>query len=374
MTTITEIETRLTRALAVMPSEQSVHALDQRVARAMAAPAATHRPWARSRRSFLRPLALVAAFVFLTGTAIGAVNLLERTVGSDPTWRTAWDRAEVLGLVQTDAGLTLTLERAYADVNQVMIFMTVEGLGLPSTSDGGRAAIDWTGELRDPSGRQLTATTIGGEGAVEPDISAVLQTWVGAPDPMAGTWELIVTSAGYAGGGMVPGICTVGATEPECVNPPADAMVHGTWRFQFDLPKPVGAIASTAVSGTVDGATITVTELRVSPTMISARLALLVNGTSVAYWGTSHDFMSEMSIRHGGTTFVPNSSYHVTQDPADRGPNGDENEFYVEVGSDDATGTWHIEIPAIDYHETGENDPAKGIRVSGPWTLTVTVP
>ena len=223
--------------------------------------------------------------------------------------------------------------------------MTVEGLGLPSSSDGGRAGIDWTGELRDPSGRQLMATSIGAQGAVEPDISAVLQTWVGAPDPVAGTWELIVTSAGYDGGGMVPGICTVGATEPECVNPPADAMIDGTWRFQFELPKPVGAIATTVASETVDGATITLTELRVSPTMISARLALRVNGTSVASWSSSHDFMSEMSIRHGDATFSPNSGYHVTEEPADRGTNGDENEFYTEVGSSEATGTWQIENP-----------------------------
>ena len=373
MTTIDEIETILTRAFAVAPSADAVQVLDQRVARAMAGSATIPRRWAPSRRLFLRPLALVAAFVVLTGTVVGAMNLLERTVGSNTAFSTAWDRAEILGIERTNAGLTLTLERAYADVNQTMVFMTVEGLGAPTLGAGGQANISWTGELRDPSGRQLMATSMSGTGAVEPDMSVIVQSWAGAPAPTAGTWELIVTSAGYEGGGMVPGICTEGATEAAC-DPPADTMIDGTWRFEFDLPEPAGSVIKSDVSDTVGQGTVTLTELRVSPTMIVARLALRVDGAQVVYWSQSPDPGSSLSIRHGDTTYLPNSGYHVTQDPDDHGPDGDVNEWSADVGSVDAAGTWQIEIPAIAYHEAATSDPAMGVRLAGPWTLTVTVP
>ena len=217
------------------------------------------------------------------------------------------------------------------------------------------------------------ATSIGGTGAVEPDISVVVQTWVGAPDTEAGTWELIVTSAGYDGGGMVPGICTVGATEPECVNPPADTMIHGTWQFQFELPKPVGAVVSTAVSDTVGqghghphraASQSDHDQRQAGPARERDLRRLLVLQRRLAC-------VDPARRHHVRSRTAPTTS---RQDPADQGPHGDENEFDTEVGSDDAAGTWQIEIPAIDYHEAGENDPAKGIRVAGPWTLTVTVP
>ena len=86
---------------------------------------------------------------------------------------------------------------------------------------------------------------------------------------MAGTWELTFTSVGCSDPGFVPGECTVGATDPECVNPPANAMVDGTWQFQFALPQPGGTVVLPNVADTEGQATLTLTELRIAPTMIT---------------------------------------------------------------------------------------------------------
>ena len=112
-----EIETQLLRAVTVSPSDDGLRWLDKRIAEIVARPRPT-RVWALPRvRNLLRPLAVVAAFVILTGTVVGAMGLLERTVDISPGWRTAWDRAEVLGLRETKGDTTLTLERAYVDRN-----------------------------------------------------------------------------------------------------------------------------------------------------------------------------------------------------------------------------------------------------------------
>ena len=383
MTTHDEIEARLLRAFELSPSEDGLRRLDQRVARAIAQPTAIPYRGGQTRRMILRPLLLLAAFVLLTGAVVGGARLLDQIFESSgaPGWRIAWDRAEQLDLTATDAGVTITLVRAYADLNQVLVGFTVEGLEPAPVSDSGESApIEWRAALRDPSGRteQEWTNSLGGTYRDEPGLAAVVKTWEGAVTPMAGTWELIFTSVGYNSGGLVPGECNVGATDPQCVSPPPSAMVDGTWQFEFELPAPAGTLLSPNLTKTVGGATLTLTELRISPTMVTARIALRVAGGSVADWGPAigwGPWVHSVSIRHDGTEHPSNSSYHVTQDPDAQGPDGDVNEFYTIAGVDEATGTWEIEISEITYRAS-IYDPIEqdGIQLSGPWTLTVTVP
>lgn len=374
MTVYEDIETRLRRAVAVAPSEDGLRWLDERVGRLMAAPAVTRRRGAPTFRTFLRPLALVAAFAVVTGTVGAAMGLLDGVVeGSGPGLRTAWDRAEILGIRQTDAGVTITLERAYADLNQVVVGFTVEGLeAAPTSSAGERAPVEWVADLRDPSGRPADewATSRLGRGTDVTDLSAVLHAWEGRTAPVAGTWELTVTSVGYGAGSFSDGICTVEATDPACASPGPDSMVDGTWRFTFDLPTPAGTVVSPDVTDTAGPATVTLTELRVTPTMITSRLALRVAGSTVTSWGTAS---YRLSIRDDSTSYTSDRSYHVTQDPSDQGPNGDENELLTTAGSDQATGIWVIEIMDL-WYVSGDGGPETEIRLPGPWTLTVTVP
>lgn len=345
MSTNEEIETRLLRAVDVTPSEDGVRWLDQRVAQVMARPMPTHRRGLPTRRMFLRPLALVAAFVVLAGAAGAALGLLERIVEPTPGWRTGWDRAEILGIRQTDGGLTLTLERAYTDLNQVMVGITVEGLeALPIPTDGSRAdhILSWVTELRGPNGWAIQPGQSSNVGRIiETDLSAFIMTF-GAPPPVAGTWELTVTSVGY--GGMTGG------------------MIDGTWRFEFELPRPTGTVVSTDASDTVGQATLTLTQLRVTPTTITARIALDVAGSTVAYWSAGTGQKGE-AVRHGDT------SYDIGEETLlDASP--DENEYRTSAGSDEVAGSWEIEIPDLWYHSGDGQD----VHLAGPWTLTVTVP
>jgi len=383
MTTHDEIEARLLRAFELSPSEDGLRRLDQRVARAIAQPTAIPYRGGQTRRMILRPLLLLAAFVLLTGAVVGGARLLDQIFESSgmPAWRIAWDRAERLNVVQTDAGITITLERAYADLNQVLVGFTVEGLPeAPVTGHGEAYPIEWRAELRDPTGRTADQWATSGTGTTVADanLSAVGNFWEGAVTPVAGTWVLTFSSVGYNAGGWVSGECFVGNTDPTCDNPPPNAMIDGTWRFEFALPAPAGTVLSPHVSQTVGEATLTLTELRISPTMITARIALRVEGGTVADWGPAigwGPWVHNTSIRRDGTEYAINSSYHVTQDPDAQGPDGDVNEFYTIAGVDEATGTWEIEISEITYRAS-IYDPIEqdGIQLSGPWTLTVTVP
>ena len=82
------------------------------------------------------------------------------------------------------------------------------------------------------------------------------------------------------------------------------------------------------------------------------------------------DWQPGISIRRDGTSYPGNSSYHVTQDPHDQGPNGDENLLSTIAGSDVAAGTWEIVIYELDYRTTNSEE----IHLAGPWTFTVAVP
>ena len=383
MTMHDEIEARLIQAFELSPSEDGLRRLDQRVARAMTQPMAIPFRGLRTRRLFLRPLLLLAAFVLLTGAVVGGARLLDQIFESSgmPAWRIAWDRAEKLDLTATDAGVTITLERAYADLNQVLVGFTVEGLpAAPVTGHGEAYPIEWRAELRDPTGRTADqwATSRTGTTVADANLSAVGNFWEGAVTPVAGTWVLTFSSVGYNAGGWVSGECFVGNTDPTCDNPPPNAMIDGTWRFEFALPAPAGTVLSPHVSQTVGEATLTLTELRISPTMITARIALRVEGGTVADWGPAigwGPWVHNASIRRDGTEYAINSITHVTQDPDAQGPYGDVNEFMTIVGADAATGTWEIEFSALRYRAS-IYDPieGEGIQLPGPWTLTVSAP
>ena len=384
MTMHSEMEARLLKAFELSPSEDGLRRLDQRVAAAMARPTAIASRGFGGGRMFVRPLLVLVALLLLTGAVAGGLGLLDQLFESSgmPSWRIAWDRAERLNLVQTDAGITITLERAYADLNEVLVGFTVEGLpAAPLTGHGEAYPIEWRAELRDPTGRteEQWAST-GTRGTItDPNLSAVGNFWEGTVTPVAGTWVLTLTSIGYNAGGLVSGECYVGNTDPTCDNPPPNAMIDGTWRFEFALPAPAGTVLSPNVSETVGDGTLTLTELRISPTMVTARIALRVAGGSVANWGPAlgwGPWVHNLSIRHDGTEYASRISYHVTQDPDAQGPYGDVWEFMTIAGSDITTGSWEIKISEITYMAGNcvAPCPEQEIHLTGPWTLTVTVP
>ena len=79
-------------------------------------------------------------------------------------------------------------------------------------------------------------------------------------------------------------------------------MVEGIWQFEFALPQPAGSVVSTDQTATADDAIVTISELRISPTMITASMALRVDGETVTSWGTANDTL--VSIEGPGGTYT----------------------------------------------------------------------
>jgi hypothetical protein len=334
--------------------------IDQRVRRAMDQDT-TQRRRGLSRRSLLRPLPLFAALILVVGAVAAGLTALDRLAATTPGWQTAWDRAEVVGVDQTSKGYTLTLERAYADVNQVVVFVNMRDIPVleaPRATDGFRTDhFSLNGvDLRDPLGRHGVVMT--GTTAVDPGLAAAASSVQFQTPPTAGTYVLTVSSIGFGGDG------------PDCVSPCVADEIAGTWRFEFTLPEPAGTIASVNATDTRDGVTVTLTELRISPTMITSTIALRVDGAEVMYWAYTED---PITVRSGGTTHTVNSATHITLDPGQQGPAGDLNAFSTLSGSDTATGTWEITIPEIQLMKRG-SDSEVPIEVTGPWKLRVELP
>jgi len=364
MTSTHDVEARLTRALSFEPSADGLRSLDQRVAQIAARPAVPAGRAAQGRRFVLRPLLVLAAFVLLTGAVAAALGLLDRVIQSSGQggWHVAWENAERLDLSTTVDGVTITVERAYADINQVLTGFTVAGL--EASPDA--APLQWNVEIADPTGRSSEAWAISstGMGIEETGVSAIVQTWEGAVAPEAGTWVLTFSSVGYEGDGFVPGQCDVDSTLPECVNPPPNGMVDGVWRFEFELPKPVGAVVRTGASTSFDEATLSLPELRISPTMIGATLGLHVADKVILDWS------GEGVVRHDGTSYPFQSSVHLTQDPDQQGPQGDLNQWLTVAGVESASGTWEVELTGILFRTSDGEEGVPG----GPWIIRVTVP
>ena len=341
MTGHDDIEIRLVRAMAINPPATVLGRLDERVAAMLVAP--TVRPAPSGPRRLMRPMLLAAALALAAGAVGAAVTLIDRLAEASPGWTVAWERAEVLGLRETDGEVTLTLERAYVDLNQVMVGVSIDGLdALPAASDGSRSdhLLSWATEIRGPGGwRFQPEDSSNAARVVEGDQSAFIFTF-GSPPSVAGRWEFSVTSVGYGAG----------------------SMTDGTWDFAFELPDPEGTLVTATASKTIGDATLTLTELRISPSMLAARLRLDVGGETVVGWSASTGQEGEV-IRHGEATFqIDEETIHAST-PA-------ENRYLTASGADDAGGTWEIVIPEL-WYTTARDE---GVRVVGPWTLTVVVP
>jgi hypothetical protein len=342
MTGHDEIETRLVQAMAITPTAAIMRRMDERVAAMLAAPAV--HPTPSGARRLLRPMLLAATLALAAGAVAAAVTLIDRLAEEvSPGWATAWERAEVLDISQTDGDVTLTLERAYVDLNQVMLGVSVDGLDpLPVPGDGMRNdhMLSWVVELRGPGGWRIDPEASGDAArVVEGEESALIFTF-GSPPSVAGPWELSVSSVGYGQGNMT----------------------DGTWDFAFELPEPMGTAVTSGASDTVGDATLTLTELRIAPSTLVARIRLQVDGTTFAGWsaGTGQD--GEV-IRHGEATFqIDQETIHAATP--------EENGYLTAAGADEATGTWEVVIPELGY----TNADGEGVSLVGPWTLTVTVP
>jgi hypothetical protein len=204
------VESLLARALSFEIPADSRRTIDVRVDAAVSAEPRYRPGTARRPRLFsLTPrmfAGLAAAMILFAATAVGAGTLFSRLTDGAPLLENVWDRATDVGQSVTDAGYTVTLEKAAVDVDRIWVAVAI-------SSDRAGADDVWDMQVVDANGVAYTGGTGAGTGEVR-GASALLFGFK-VPDG--------VTPAG-------PFALEIDALDVQGVKTP------GTWHFTFDAP------------------------------------------------------------------------------------------------------------------------------------------
>lgn len=204
-----DVEAALARRLAFDLPNGTRRSIDRRVQAAIALDGRYLPPAARQRRRFAFTPRLLAglgvAAILFAGTVLAGGTLFDRLVGGIPLLESVWDRATDISLSVTDAGYTVTLEKAALDQERVWVAVSV-------TSDAGAADI-WEMHVTDANGVVLS----GGTGVGTGDVDGMTASLFGfrIPDGVTvnGPFTLEVTALDVAG-----------------------QKTPGSWLFTFDTP------------------------------------------------------------------------------------------------------------------------------------------
>lgn len=201
------VESLLTRTLFFDIPGDTRRSIDSRVEAAVAAEPRYHRARGSRRRLLTftpRMFAgLAAAMLLFAATAVAGGTLFSRLIAGAPLLENVWDRATDVGQSVTDAGYTVTLEKAAVDSDRIWVAIAI-------SSDNGSADI-WDMRVIDSTGVVFDGGTGAGTGDVRGQ-SALLFGYE-VPDG--------VTPMG-------PYVLEVTALDVQGVKTP------GTWRFAFD--------------------------------------------------------------------------------------------------------------------------------------------
>jgi hypothetical protein len=323
------LETRLADALAFEPSPTALRRIDERV-RASVARGPSRRP---SSRRFALGLAVAASALVLVAATTTLLGLYASIPGD--AYRLAWDRGQVLGLSETRDGYRVTLERAYADAGTVMLAVSVvdtEGRGHSQVGAGQIGIASAAGEVPTAFGMSFPQ-----------DEQAAANVWWFSPSmPLAS--------------GSLPVTVTVGAVSvrDDATPPPTDDgrwnpwhEVSGPWTFAFDLAVGGGVGVEPDVEAvTVDGITLDLESIVVSPTVARATFSIDGLADDVALVGTIRH--EGRVLEHGGGIVA--AGYRTLTSG---------------TGVDDPTGDWVVTVTEL----VGMTD-----RPAGPWTFRFSVP
>lgn len=317
------LEHRLASAFAVAPADGFASA-DRRIAAVTAHLDVSRRP--RRWRQLRVGLALAAAFIVLAGAAAGAMRLLDRVATGTPGIAVAWDQGVEIGQRQVHGDYAVTLARGYADINQVVLGVSVERVG-----EGGRLDAGFVTELTDPAGAILApggAPTLGAN-----DATGLAEMLTFAPTTSSdGDYTL---RAGIAGEGDEPDMA---------------------WTFRFKLPAPAGAVVRVAQTKATDNGSVDLGEVRLSPTMITASIHLEPSDGEASGWSAIGYF------KHGDQTI--DIDWGVR-----RGPSDLDQTAGTYAGTGDPAGAWTLVITEL----VGRRPDGTQVRLEGPWEFTFSV-
>ena len=348
-----DLEASLLEALAVEPTPAAAMALHERVARAMVV-GPQQRGGLGGIRSALgvrsrslsgrqRAGLLLAAILILGGAGRGLLGMYESMVGPAGGWRTAWDRATVVGASQTVDGYQVTIERAYADPSQLMLAISVR-----DTEDRGWSQVSALGaEVVDDSGR--TWDQFVGTSSPDGSSTAANLAWFSAPAGVSpGVQTLHVT------------IGSVGVRDTS--SPPADSNdsswypwheVPGPWTFSIALNLGAGTVGGPQGSDTVAGVTVRLAQVIVAETQVRATIAIDASDKGTQWWAPIGAF------EHAGRSYTIGMS----------GSGEDGVDLRTMDGTADASGNWVLRIDEL----VGDDGNGQ-VRLQGPWVIEFTLP
>ena len=339
MTTTQEIEDRLRVAGAVDLRPDAARRLDTRIAQLAAARPQDSRAGV-GRRTILRPLLLAAAVLTAAGATGSILGLYDAMGGAG--YHVGWTRGARLELSQTVGDYRVTLHRAYADANELMLAVSVAGTPEADVTQLGV----FGARVVDETGAKYEARS-GGSSPVGSDEAANVM-WFRPPEmPLAaGRRHFTVT---------VPNVEVRDNSSP----PPTDAgdwdpwyQVAGPWTFEFDLEVAGGVDVRPDAVAQAAGATLSVERVVTSPTavLLTLRMADL----------PERDWAPIAELTHNGRALVGGAM---------AGVGGNVIELSTSEGVDDPSGEWSLVVTEL----VGEEADGQ-VRLQGPWRLDFTIP
>jgi len=306
---IDPFEAWLATGLAAVPAPDISDRIDRRVRAAIdAAPI----PLAQRRGRFgrrSRVVLLVAATIAVMGAGAGILGLFGTIFGPVEGWRTAFDRAERLDVVATSGDVRARIVRAYADANEVFVFMVSENL-----RDQQQPSFDGLFTLHDESGTEYEPVLA--SGAPDQSIAAAMFVfWT--PEPwLDGTRSFTFTVPSFTDP-------RAAATDP---SPTAGRIPGGPYTFTFDLTTTGGRVAEPGQPVTVNGTIIGLRSLVLSAT--AARGVLTIDPApaerplfrmTVQAGGRSVEVATYEGVEGSDRLLVPFATVTGFEDPAGAG-------------------------------------------------------
>lgn len=242
-------EAWLATGLATEPAPDIADRIDRRVRAAIAgAPIPLAQRRARfGRRS--RVLLLVAATIAVMGAGAGILGLFGTIFGPVDGWHTAFDRAQRFDIAVTSGDVRASVVRAYADANQVFIFMVSENL-----RDRQQPSFDGPYTLVDDTGIEYQPVLA--SGAPDQSIAAAMFVF-DTPEPwLDGSRSFTFTIPSFSDP-------RAAATDP---SPDAGRIPGGPYTFTFALASQGGRVVEPGQPAAVNGTTIGLRSLALSAT------------------------------------------------------------------------------------------------------------
>ncbi len=318
------LEYRLASAWAMAPSD-GFASTDRRIAALTAYPESSRAP--RRWRTLRVALALAAALLVLAGAAAGAMRLLDLVATATPGMAVAWDQGVEINQRQVHDGYAVTLARGYADINQVVLGVSVERAGDSQPLDLG-----FVTELRDPAGVILGPADGVSFGVNDANGQAEMLTFAPTTSS-AGEYTL-----------------RLGITEP-------GGQTDLAWTFRFPLKPPSGAVVDVAQTQTTAQASVDLGEVRLSPTLITAAIHVEATDLSDSGWSAIGYF------KHGDLTIDIDWG-------SGGGPTDLDQTAGTTAGTSDPAGAWTLVITEL----VGELPDGTQVRLEGPWEFAFSVP